>query len=109
MLMFREVSVFVGIFFFIGLSCYVIYYGNMFDYLRLVLIDIIKVVSDFIYFSCDYMDYFLKVRKMLEGFVWWSMFKVESMGLNKGFMVVGWVVFIIYNVFSGIVISRLSV
>lgn len=109
MLMFKEVSFFVGVFFFIGLSCYVIYINNIFGYLKLVLIDIIKAVSDFIYFSCDYMDYFLKVKKMLEGFVWWGMFKVESMGMSKGFMVVGWVVFIIYNVFSGIVISRLSV
>ncbi|EJB85387.1 hypothetical protein HPHPH11_1350 [Helicobacter pylori Hp H-11] len=45
---------------------------------------------------------------MLEGFAWWGMHKAESMGLNKGFMVVGWVAFIIYNALSGIAISRLS-
>ena len=108
MLMSREVSAFVGTLFFIGLSCYVIYHGNMPDYLKPALIDTIKAASDSIYSSCDYMDYFLKARKMLEGFAWWGMFKAESMGLNKGFMVAGWVAFIIYNALSGIAISRLS-
>ncbi|MCQ2637411.1 hypothetical protein JT109_00570 [Helicobacter pylori] len=108
MLMSREVSAFVGTLFFIGLSCYVIYHGNMPDYLRPALIDTIKAASDSIYSSCDYMDYFLKARKMLEGFAWWGMCKAESMGLNKGFMVAGWVAFIIYNALSGIAISRLS-
>ncbi len=108
MLMSREVSAFVGTFFFIGLSCYVIYHGNMPDYLRPALIDTIKAASDSIYSSCDCMDYFLKARKMLEGFAWWGMVKAESMGLNKRFMVAGWVAFIIYNALSGIAISRLS-
>lgn len=45
---------------------------------------------------------------MLEGVTWWGMHKAESMGLNKGFMVAGWVAFIIYNALSGIAISRLS-
>ncbi|WP_120866208.1 hypothetical protein [Helicobacter pylori] len=108
MLMSREVSAFVGTLLFIGLSCYVIYHGNMPDYLRPALIDTIKAASDSIYSSCDYMDYFLKARKMLEGFAWWGMHKAESMGLNKGFMVAGWVAFIIYNALSGIAISRLS-
>ncbi|GAA7314812.1 hypothetical protein HpM067_05070 [Helicobacter pylori] len=45
---------------------------------------------------------------MLEGVTWWGMFKAESMGLNKGFIVAGWVVFITYNALSGIAISRLS-
>ncbi len=108
MLMSREVSAFVGTFFFIGLSCYVIYHGNMPDYLRPALIDTIKAASDSIYSSCDCMDYFLKTRKMLEGFAWWDMVKAESMGMNKRFMVAGWVAFIIYNALSGIAISRLS-
>ncbi|WQV07828.1 hypothetical protein KVL35_05150 [Helicobacter pylori] len=108
MLMSREVSAFVGTLFFIGLSCYVIYHGNMSDYLKPALIDTIKAASDSIYSSCDYMDYFLKARKMLERFAWWGMHKAESMGLNKGFMVAGWVAFIIYNALSGIAISRLS-
>ncbi|EJB33397.1 hypothetical protein HpCOL2_01120 [Helicobacter pylori] len=108
MLMSREVSALVGALFFIGLSCYVIYHGNMPDYLKPALIDTIKAASDSIYSICDYMDYFLKARKMLEGFAWWGMFKAESMGINKGFMVAGWVAFIIYNALSGIAISRLS-
>lgn len=108
MLMSREVSAFVGTLFFIGLSCYVIYHGNMPDYLKPALIDTIKAASDSIYSSCDCMDYFLKARKMLEGFAWWGMVKAESMGMNKGFMVAGWVAFIIYNALSGIAISRLS-
>lgn len=78
------------------------------DYLRPALIDTIKAASDSIYSSCDYMDYFLKAKRMLEGVTWWGMFKAESMGLNKGFMVAGWVAFIIYNALSGIAISRLS-
>lgn len=45
---------------------------------------------------------------MLEGVTWWGMHKAESMGLNKGFMVAGWVAFIVYNALSGIAISRLS-
>ncbi|MGN8538619.1 hypothetical protein ACR9M0_04875 [Helicobacter pylori] len=106
-LMSREVSAFVGTLFFIGSSCYVIYHGNMPDYLRPALIDTIKAASDSIYSSCDYTDYFLKAKKMLEGVTWWGMFKAESMGMNKGFMVAGWVVFIIYNALSGIAISRL--
>ncbi|GAA8524680.1 hypothetical protein oki424_03480 [Helicobacter pylori] len=109
MLMSREASSLVGALFFAGLSCYVIFYhGNRPDYLRLALIDTIKAASDSIYSSCDYTDYFLKAKKMLEGFAWWGMFKAESMGMNKGFMVAGWVVFIIYNALSGIAISRLS-
>ncbi len=108
MLMSREVSAFVGTLFFIGLSCYVIYHGNMPDYLRLALMDTIQEVGNSIYSSCDYMDYFLKTRKMLEGFAWWGMVKAESMGMNKGLMVAGWVAFIIYNALSGIAISRLS-
>ncbi|WQX91552.1 hypothetical protein KVL61_01705 [Helicobacter pylori] len=108
MLMSREVSTFVGTLFFIGLSCYVIYHGNMPDYLKPALIDTIQEAGNSIYSSCDCMDYFLKARKMLEGFAWWGMVKAESMGLNKGFMVAGWVAFIIYNALSGIAISRLS-
>ncbi|WQT30082.1 hypothetical protein FE842_04400 [Helicobacter pylori] len=108
MLMSREVSAFVGTLFFIGLSCYVIYHGNMPDYLKPALIDTIQEAGNSIYSSCDCMDYFLKARKMLEGFAWWGMVKAESMGLNKGFMVAGWVAFIIYNALSGIAISRLS-
>ncbi|WP_187907035.1 hypothetical protein [Helicobacter pylori] len=108
MLMSREVSAFVGALFFIGLSCYVIYHGNMPDYLKPALIDTIQEAGNSIYSSCDCMDYFLKARKMLEGFAWWGMVKAESMGLNKGFMVAGWVAFIIYNALSGIAISRLS-
>lgn len=108
MLISREVSAFVGTLFFIGLSCYVIYHGNMPDYLKPALIDTIKAASDSIYSSCDYMDYFLKAKRMLEGVTWWGMVKAESMGLNKGFMVAGWVAFIIYNALSGIAISRLS-
>ncbi|WRD52767.1 hypothetical protein E5E68_04455 [Helicobacter pylori] len=108
MLMSREVSSLVGTLFFVGLSCYMIYISNILDYLRLALIDTIKAASDSIYSSCDYTDYFLKAKKMLEGFAWWGMFKAESMGMNKGFMVAGWVVFIIYNALSGIAISRLS-
>ncbi|TPH57824.1 hypothetical protein [Helicobacter pylori] len=108
MLMSREVNAFVGTLFFIGLSCYVIYHGNMPTYLKPTLIDTIQEAGNSIYSSCDYMDYFLKARKMLERFAWWGMRKAESMGLNKGFMVVGWVAFIIYNALSGIAISRLS-
>ncbi|WQV84281.1 hypothetical protein KVK67_04625 [Helicobacter pylori] len=108
MLMSREASSFIGAFFFFGLSCYVIFTNNMPGYLKPALIDTIKAASDSIYSSCDCMDYFLKARKMLEGFAWWGMFKAESMGMNKGFMVAGWVVFIIYNALSGIAISRLS-
>ncbi|WP_120936163.1 hypothetical protein [Helicobacter pylori] len=108
MLMSREVSAFVGTLFFIGLSCYVIYHGNMSDYLKPALIDTIKAASDSIYSSCDYTDYFLKAKKMLEGFAWWGMLKADSMGMNKGFMVVGWVAFITYNALGGIAISRLS-
>ncbi|GHR56966.1 hypothetical protein JP0101_01170 [Helicobacter pylori] len=107
MLMSREASSLVGIFFFVGLSCYVIYTNNMPSYLKPALIDTIKAASDSIYSICDYTDYFLKARKMLERFAWWGMFKAESMGMNKGFMVAGWVVFIIYNAPSGIAISRL--
>ncbi|WQZ41884.1 hypothetical protein E5Q03_01785 [Helicobacter pylori] len=108
MLMSREVSSFIGALFFAGLSCCVIYTNNMPGYLKPALIDTIKAASDSIYSICDYTDYFLKARKMLEGFAWWDMFKAESMGMNKGFMVAGWVVFIIYNALSGIAISRLS-
>ncbi|GAA9164813.1 hypothetical protein HpHA187_01930 [Helicobacter pylori] len=107
MLMSREASSLVGIFFFVGLSCCVIYTNNMPGYLKLGLIDTIKAASDSIYSSCDYTDYFLKAKKMLEGFAWWGMLKADSMGMNKGFMVAGWVVFIIYNALSGIAISRL--
>ncbi|WP_229765680.1 hypothetical protein [Helicobacter pylori] len=107
MLMSREASSLVGIFFFAGLSCSVIYTNNMSGYLKLGLIDTIKAASDSIYSSCDYTDYFLKAKKMLEGFAWWGMLKADSMGMNKGFMVAGWVVFIIYNALSGIAISRL--
>ncbi|PUD22258.1 hypothetical protein [Helicobacter pylori] len=108
MLMSREVSAFVGTLFFIGLSCYVIYHGNMPDYLRPALIDTIKAASDSAYSNCDYTSYVLEFKKMLEGVTWWGMRKAESMGLNKGFMVAGWVAFIIYNALSGIAISRLS-
>ncbi len=108
MLMSREVSAFVGTFFFVSLSCYVIYHGNMPDYLRPALIDTIKAASDSAYSNCDYTSYVLEFKKMLEGVTWWGMFKAESMGLNKGSMVAGWVAFIIYNALSGIAISRLS-
>ncbi|QQX49224.1 hypothetical protein [Helicobacter pylori] len=108
MLMSREASSFIGALLFVVLSCYVIYTNNIPGYLKPALIDTIKAASDSIYSSCDYTDYFLKARKMLEGFAWWGMFKAESMGMNKGFMVAGWVVFIIYNALSGIAISRLS-
>ncbi len=104
MLMSREVSSLVGTLFFISLS----YTNNIPDYLKPGLIDTIKAASDSIYSSCDCTDYFLKAKKMLEGFAWWGMLKAESMGMNKGFMVAGWVVFIIYNALSGIAISRLS-
>ncbi|GAA9095680.1 hypothetical protein BTM326_02460 [Helicobacter pylori] len=107
MLMSREASSLVGIFFFAGLSCCVIYHGNMPTYLKPTLIDTIQEAGNSIYSSCDCMDYFLKTKRMLEGFAWWGMFKAESMGMNKGFMVAGWVVFIIYNALSGIAISRL--
>ncbi|GAA9614336.1 hypothetical protein HpVa114_01110 [Helicobacter pylori] len=107
MLISREVSSLVGIFFFVVSSCCVIYTNNMPGYLKLDLIDTIKAASDSIYSICDYTDYFLKAKKMLEGFAWWGMFKADSMGMNKGFMVAGWVVFIIYNALSGIAISRL--
>ncbi len=107
MLMSREASSLVGIFFFVGLSCYVIYTNNIPGYLKPALIDTIKAASDSIYSSCDYTDYFLKAKKMLEGFAWWGMLKADSMCMNKGFMVAGWVVFIIYNALSGIAISRL--
>ncbi len=67
MLMSREASSLVGIFFFVGLSCSVIYTNNIPDYLKLGLIDTIKAASDSIYSSCDYTDYFLKAKKMLGG------------------------------------------
>ncbi len=107
MLMSREASSFIGALFFVVLSCSVIYTNNIPGYLKPALIDTIKAASDSIYSSCDCMDYFLKARKMLEGFTWWGMFKAESMGMNKGFMVAGWAVFIVYNALSGIAISRL--
>ncbi|WQS97801.1 hypothetical protein E5D90_01875 [Helicobacter pylori] len=107
MLMSREASSFVGALFFFALSYYVILHGNIPGYLKPALIDTIKAASDSIYSSCDYMDYFLKAKKMSEGFAWWGMHKAESMGMNKGFMVAGWVVFVIYNALSGIAISRL--
>ncbi|WP_033123209.1 hypothetical protein [Helicobacter pylori] len=108
MLMSREASSFIGALFFVVSSCYVIYTNNIPNYLKPALIDTIKVASDSIYSSCDCTDYFLKAKKMLEGFAWWGMFKAESMGMNKGFMVAGWATFIIYNALSGIAISRLS-
>ncbi len=108
MLMSREVSSLIGAFFFAVLSCYVIYTNNIPGYLKPSLTDTIKAASDSIYSSCDYTDYFLKAKKMLEGFAWWGMLKADSMGMNKGFMhAAGWVVFIIYNALSGIAISRL--
>ncbi|QQW81826.1 hypothetical protein [Helicobacter pylori] len=107
MLMSREASSLVGALFFVVLSCYVIYTNNIPGYLKPALIDTIRAASDSIYSSCDYTDYFLKARKMLEGFAWWGMFKAESMGMNKGFMFAGWVAFIFYNALSGIAISRL--
>ncbi|WRC43452.1 hypothetical protein E5L25_01840 [Helicobacter pylori] len=108
MLMSREMSSFIGALFFVVLSCYVIYTNNIPGYLKPALIDTIKAASDSIYSSCDYTDYFLKAKKMLEGFAWWGMFKAESMGMNKEYKYAGWVVFIIYNALSGIAISRLS-
>ncbi len=53
MLMSREASSLVGIFFFVGLSCSVIYTNNMPGYLKLGLIDTIKAASDSIYSSCE--------------------------------------------------------
>ncbi len=108
MLMSKEASSLVGALFFVGLSCCVIYHGNMPTYLKPTLIDTIQEAGNSIYSSCDCMDYFLKAKRMLESVTWWGMFKAESMGLNKGFMVAGWVAFIIYNALSGIAISRLS-
>ncbi|GAA8467841.1 hypothetical protein HpBT249_04250 [Helicobacter pylori] len=108
MLMSREASSLVGIFFFAGLSCFVIYTNNIPDYLKPALIDTIKAASDSAYSNCDYTSYVLEFKKMLEEVTWWGMHKAESLGLNKGFMVAGWVAFIIYNALSGIAISRLS-
>ncbi len=59
-LMSREASSLVGIFFFVGLSCCVIYTNNIPDYLKSALIDTIKAASDSIYSSCDYTDYFFE-------------------------------------------------
>ncbi len=67
MLMSREVSAFVGTLFFIGLSCYVIYHGNMPDYLRPALIDTIKAASDSAYSNCDYTSYVLEFKKNVRG------------------------------------------
>ncbi len=61
------------------------------DYLRPALIDTIKAASDSACSNCDYTSYVLEFKKMLEGVTWWGMFKAESMGLNKKFMVAGWV------------------
>ncbi len=107
MLMSREASSLVGTLFFVGLSYYVILHGNRPDYLRLALRDTIKAASDSACSNCDYISYVLEFKKMLEGFAWWGMLKADSMGMNKGFMHAGWVVFIIYNALSGIAISRL--
>ncbi len=107
MLMSREVSSLVGTLFFVGLSYYVILHGNRPDYLRLDLRDTIKAASDSACSNCDYISYVLEFKKMLEGFAWWGMLKADSMGMNKGYMVAGWVVFIIYNALGGIAISRL--
>lgn len=52
-----------GDFFFVGLSCCVIYTNNMPSYLKPALIDTIKAASDSIYSSCDYTDYFLKAKR----------------------------------------------
>ncbi|ADI34449.1 Hypothetical protein HPV225_0361 [Helicobacter pylori v225d] len=108
MLMSREASSFIGTLFFFVLSCYVIYTNNIPGYLKPALIDTIKAASDSAYSNCDYISYVLEFKKMLEGFAWWGMFKAKSMGMNKGFMFAGWVVFIIYNAFSGIAINRLN-
>ncbi|WQT56787.1 hypothetical protein KVE55_01865 [Helicobacter pylori] len=108
MLMSREASSFIGAFFFVVLSCSVIYTNNIPGYLKPALIDTIKAASDSAYSNCDYISYVLEFKKMLEGFAWWGMFKAESMGMNKGFMFAGWAVFIVYNALSGIAISRLS-
>ncbi|GAA8748312.1 hypothetical protein BTM113_00960 [Helicobacter pylori] len=67
MLMSREASSLVGIFFFAGLSCSVIYTNNMPDHLKPALIDTIKAASDSAYSNCDYMSYVLEFKKMLEG------------------------------------------
>ncbi|GHS33432.1 hypothetical protein VN1156_06180 [Helicobacter pylori] len=80
MLMSREASSLVGALFFIGLSCYVIYTNNMPGYLKPALIDTIKAASDSIYSSCDYTDYFLKAKKMLEGFAWWGIVQSREHG-----------------------------
>ncbi len=109
MLMSREMSSLVGAFFFVGLSCYVIYTNNIPGYLKPALIDTIKAASDSAYSNCDYISYVLEFKKMLEGFAWWGMLKADSMGMNKGFIhIVGWTAFIIYNALGGIAISRLS-
>ncbi len=109
MLMSREVSSFIGAFFFVVLSCYVIYTNNIPGYLKPSLGDTIKAASDSAYSNCDYISYVLEFKKMLEGVAWWGMLKADSMGMNKGFMhIAGWTAFIIYNALGGIAISRLS-
>ncbi|CAJ99749.1 Uncharacterised protein [Helicobacter acinonychis] len=109
MLMSREMSAMVGTFFFVSISCYVIYHNNMPNYLQPNLWDTIKAASNSLYSSCDDIDYFLKSKKMLEGFAWWGMLKAETFGINGRLEVMGWAAFIFYNALSGIAIVRLSV
>ncbi|WP_104760500.1 hypothetical protein [Helicobacter cetorum] len=107
MLLSREISIGIGTFIFIVLSCYIQWHTSMPNYLQPSLMETIKEASNSIYSSCDYIDYFLKFKKSLESLTWWGMLKAETIEIDKRFIYVAWGVFIFYNALSGIAITRL--
>ncbi|AFI04181.1 hypothetical protein [Helicobacter cetorum] len=89
--------------FFVIYFCIVVY-GYEPTYLRDNLKETLELATNSIGSNCEYIDYFLRIKRELDALSWWGMNLVDTK--LGSYRVLGWSIFIALNILSSLGINR---
>ncbi|WP_158653896.1 hypothetical protein [Helicobacter cetorum] len=83
---------------------YITIYGYEPSYLRDNLNETLEVATNSIGSSCEYIDYFLRLKRELDALSWWGMNLIDAR--LGSYRVLGWSIFVALNILSSLGINR---
>ncbi len=105
----REITITISSIFLFAVYLYLGLYGYEPLYLQESLTQTIKSASNIMGSDCYYIDYVLRLKSELDGWMWWMITK-SSLTIQNGFVnVIIWIVFMIVNAFAIVGINRFIV
>ena len=105
----REITITISSIFLFAVYLYLSLYAYEPVYLQESLTKTIKSASNIMGSDCYYLDYVLRLKSELDGWMWWMITKSSSTIQNGFVNVIVWIVFMIVNAFAIVGINRFIV